>query len=160
MPDNAFKNYTLYIFPGDNNSNTALGALNKNTSLRGNVHVQNIELLSTLPAWLDGVPIIEDKKQQRAYKGTACIEWLDKNTEVLGNAPIGRNQVLGGKLMAFEDGAVIPDTRATATEEWREPNDMQNNTKISTNDIEAYMQKRAAATHQAKVTQEPSRLSR
>jgi hypothetical protein len=160
LPDGAFKNYTLYIYPGDKNSNTALTVLNNNTSLRGNVHVQNIEHLSNLPVWLDGVPVVEDQKQERAYKGTACIEWLKTNTDVLGNAPIGRNQVSGGKLMAFEDGAVIADARQGATEEWSESSDMHTNSKISSDDVETYMQKRAAATHQAKNKQEPNKLSR
>ena len=160
MPDNAFKDYVLYIFPKDKNSKTAMAVLNKNLSLRANVHIQNIELLTTLPSWLDGVPIVEDKKQQRAYKGTACMDWLEKGSEILGNAPIGRNSVSAGKLMAFEDGAVIADGRHRATEEWTEPDNTSNNSKISSDDVEAYMQRRAKATHQAKQMQEPSRLSR
>ena len=72
MSQDDFKQYVLYVFPGDANCDRAMGMLTPDVS------VQDVTKLDALPAFIDGVPILADKKSESLVRGTACLRALQE----------------------------------------------------------------------------------
>ena len=74
LPREAFKDFVLYILPGESNSERANDLVHD----MDNVHVQDVRDLDSWPVWLVGVPTLVHNTEQNAYRGTACLQLLHK----------------------------------------------------------------------------------
>ena len=74
-----FKPHLLYIVPSEGNSQKAVELVQRNRELQEEAWVQDVRLLQPpLPPWLDGVPIVVKRSTGEVYKGTACLNYLQK----------------------------------------------------------------------------------
>lgn len=74
--ESEFKNFILYVKDGDGPSNEALDLLNGNVLLKTQTFIQEWSLLRVRPPWLNGVPIIVDKQEGLAHRGSVALEFL------------------------------------------------------------------------------------
>jgi len=79
MSESDFKQYVLYVFPGEPVCERAL------SMLTDEVILQDVTKLPRLPPFVDGVPILADKKNETLARGSACLEALKqlKDSELI-----------------------------------------------------------------------------
>ena len=143
-----FKPWILYVFPGDKNSDNAAQLAQQAASA---VYVQDISKLSKLPPFVDGVPVLANKKNKQAFKGTLALQTLKDLKELeVAPAPInsGYSRAMGlthsrtfgdGSMINFpEGGNTVPDESIQILDE-----------RVSETDVSAYMERRSQITDQA-----------
>ena len=142
MSEEDFKQYVLYVFPGDENCDRAM------TMLTDEVHVADVTKMPRLPAFIDGVPILGDKKSKELFRGTSCMEKLStlKKSEV-APAPTGTGFSAGTGAMHARtfDGAgaiAMPFSSAGSTSADAQISD----SKVSEDSVAEYMQRRTQFT--------------
>ncbi len=73
-------NYILYVIQGDNNSRVAIDAID--TNIASDVWIQDLNRLPhPLPSWLDGAPILVNKRTNDIHRGTDCLETIRRISE-------------------------------------------------------------------------------
>ena len=78
LPAEAFKDFVLYILPGEHNSERAIELARNMKS----VFMQDVNDLDSWPTWLVGVPTLVHNAEQNAYRGTACLKLLQKEKSI------------------------------------------------------------------------------
>ena len=119
VPPEQFKEFVLYVIPGEENSEKALALAG------GNVHIQDVRTIRKRPAWLVGVPTVVHREESNAYRGSAALELLRSDQVTEPGAPAG-----------------VHDTWAPP----RDPGDEGDvdNGKLTHADMKAYMRARDA----------------
>ena len=101
LPREALMDFILYVRPGEANSEKALLAAGE----MENILVQDVDDLSTWPEWLIGVPTMVHTTEGNAYRGSACLQLLQKERQT--PCASGR-AIVGGAAWDVDDGADIP----------------------------------------------------
>jgi hypothetical protein len=148
MGHHDFADLVLYVLPDDENSQKAL----KLSSRINGVHVQSVsDLPRPLPVWLTGIPTLVKKSEQRAYRGSACLEHLtQESTESWSGAQEGTSYIGG-----FADGAAmscgpmvhihdLDNGEVPAGTQQQQPHSAREERpgRIDQSDVEAYMRAR------------------
>ena len=74
--DSDFKEFVLYVTPGDSGCARALEALSTNREMKLDTLIQDVTALPARPVWLDVVPLLAVKTERKAYKAAACIDFI------------------------------------------------------------------------------------
>jgi hypothetical protein len=155
--ESEFLNFVLYIKDGDKNSYAALDLLNGNVMLKQQTFIQEISLLRVRPTWLNGVPIIVDKAEGVAHRGTKCHDFLRMFQQREAMGQLGR-RINKGRRMQFDTAQAFSFQQTLTSSPWDvkgTPADLatgrvprvsakDDTGKITERDGQAYEQKRAA----------------
>lgn len=145
-----FKNYVLYIIPGEANSEKALQMVR--AAGNDDVWVQDLRMLHPpLPGWLNGVPTLVPRSEARAYKGSDCLELLERvghqpqgylsgQTQSVARTFEGAGSVTRFEVVGGPGGAGLGAQQASRDIDGR----------VNERDIESYMQQRTAQTEMFK----------
>ena len=137
-----FKNYVLYIIPGEANSQKALGMLE---GMQDDVWVQDLRMLQPpLPGWLTGVPTLVPRQDAKAYRGTECLEFLQQMTD----EPQGYVSTQTQSMARSFNGADSVTRYESVTGYESQQQDCGE--RVQDQDIEQYMKQRSAQTEMFK----------
>lgn len=96
----SFKNYVLYILNDNAGSDKLLNLVRAKPGLADKTWVQDVKLLRERPPWLNGVPIIVDKGDKKAYRGSSAFTFVQQFVDT--------EMAFGGfgssSSFAFDDG--------------------------------------------------------
>ena len=138
-----FKNYVLYIIPGEANSEKATQIVN--AAGGEDVWVQDLRMLHPpLPAWLNGVPTLVPRSEGRAYKGSECLEYLQRMESQPQGYMSGQTQSMA---RTFEGAASVTRYESVTGYESMQQDCGE---RVNDRDIESYMQQRSAQTEMFK----------
>jgi hypothetical protein len=150
MSSTDFLEQTLYVFRGEANSNEATALARKCPS----VAVVDVAQMAQLPAFINGVPILQVRKTGTVHRGSACIGFLHELLKVqvvpAPNLSSGFASSIGithGR--AFEHAGAVDGNMVNGI-------DFQDETpavgagRVGDSDINAYMQRRNEHTELAK----------
>jgi len=142
--DVEFKNYILYILSNDMNSRKALDILRKNAEFEHEVWIQDCDKLPRpLPPWLTGVPTLVPRSESMAYKGTQCLDYIQKLTSM----PRGCGPQDSG-FYSFEDGTPCVQENHYEAPQTDMPEMMMTDDKLSPSSLEQYMKMRESQNSQ------------
>jgi hypothetical protein len=107
----------LYIKDGDRASYAALDLLNGNVMLKQQTFLQEVGLLRVRPPWLNGVPIIVDKVEGIAHRGTKCLEFLKAYQQRGAVGQMGR-RITRGRRNQFDTGQAFSFAQTLSSSPW------------------------------------------
>ena len=118
--ESVYKDYILYVVPQSVKSQNLVRFMQEHRgALFQKTWIQNALLLPRRPAWLNGVPILVDKDNKRAYKGSYALQFVQQFKD---DEPMFAGAV-AGNYFGFNEGesvSAFASSTARADTPWDE----------------------------------------
>jgi hypothetical protein len=74
----SFKDFVVYVINDNPACEKLLNMLRSKQGLASRTWVQDVKVLREKPAWLNGVPIVVEKAQKKAFRGTSAFTFVSE----------------------------------------------------------------------------------
>ena len=134
-------------------SKSALAVIDA-AELNDQVNIQSIDWLRSttkLPSWLDGTPILVDKQSKKAFRGSRCVEFLEKLGEEGGassrkseedNSGLPKDEFMG---MVAPGEQIFVNTESNFEPIKEDTSRYEDSGKITDADLQNFLERRNAA---------------